>query len=539
MAVLKHLSSKSADYTKAMEYLMFQHNEQTQKPILDENGRKILREEFYLDGLNCNPNSFDKECQQLNARYHKNQKYSEVKSHHYILSFDPRDATEAGLTGKRAQLLGLEFAKRFFPGHQALVCTHMDGHNGSGNIHVHIVINSLRKLDVEQQDFMERPCDSRAGYKHHQTREYLTAMQQGIMEIAEREHLHQIDLFTPAKSKIMDKEYRAKQRGQRKLDELNEQIVAAKLKPRTTIFQTQKQFLRDAIKDIASQAKSPEEFRELLKEKYGVEVKDRRGRYSYLHPDRNKFITSRALGSDFEKEHLEQLFRENIFREDAQEETQRETYDPSYDYHADPMAILYVRSHLRLVVDLQNNIKAKQSAAYARKVKISNLKEMARTIVYIQEHGYDTREDLQRHQMQISEKKAKVQAALSKTDAQIKETNAQIHFTGQYYATRQVQRQFLKTHFKKKYREEHREELDKYNEATAFFQTHCSGKVPSMKNLKVKKEKLLALQSEQHKELSGFDQMERELQTASANVESILRTDNTPNVRRSRNQPGL
>ena len=63
----------------------------------------------------------------------------------------------------------MEYAKANFPGHQALVCTHMDGHNGSGNIHVHIVINSLRKLDVPKQPFMERPIDCKAGYKHHVT----------------------------------------------------------------------------------------------------------------------------------------------------------------------------------------------------------------------------------------------------------------------------------------------------------------------------------------------------------------------------------
>lgn len=42
-----------------------------------------------------------------------------------------------------------------------------------------------------------------------------------------------------------------------------------------------------------------------------------------------------------------------------------------------------------------------------------------------------------------------------------------------------------------------------------------------MNELKAEKEKLLTLQSEQRKELSGFDQMERELQTAAANVEAI------------------
>ena len=171
MAILKHIASKNADYGEAQRYLMFQYNEDTMKPILDENGRLIPREEYYLDGINCDPFTFDMECMELNAQYRKNQRFDEIKSHHYILSFDPKDVTENDLTGERAQQLGLEYARKNFPGHQALVCTHTDGNNKSGNIHVHIVINSLRKYDVERQGFMERPCDSRAGYKHHLTKD--------------------------------------------------------------------------------------------------------------------------------------------------------------------------------------------------------------------------------------------------------------------------------------------------------------------------------------------------------------------------------
>ena len=148
MAILKHLSSKSANYGKALEYLIFQHDERSGQPLRDENGNRMLREEYYLDGMNCDPFSFDKECEMLNANFHKNQTRGEIKSHHYIISFDPKDVTECGLTGEKAQALGREFAERFFAGHQALICTHTDGHNNSGNIHVHIVINSLRKLDV-------------------------------------------------------------------------------------------------------------------------------------------------------------------------------------------------------------------------------------------------------------------------------------------------------------------------------------------------------------------------------------------------------
>ena len=70
-------------------------------------------------------------------------------------------------------------------------------------------------------------------------------------------------------------------------------------------------------------------------------------------------------------------------------------YDPTYDYQADPITILYIRSKLRLVTDLQTCVKAQQNQAYAHKVKLTNLKQMAETIVYVQEHGYDTRDDLQ------------------------------------------------------------------------------------------------------------------------------------------------
>ena len=70
---------------------------------------------------------------------------------------------------ERAQALGLQFCKDNFPGHPAIVCTHPDGHNSAGNIHVHIVIGSLRFRTVERQPFMDKPCDWEAGKKHRCT----------------------------------------------------------------------------------------------------------------------------------------------------------------------------------------------------------------------------------------------------------------------------------------------------------------------------------------------------------------------------------
>ena len=80
MAIFKHSASKNADYSAALTYLLFQHDDESKKPILDEKGRMILREEYYLDGINCEPMMFDKECEILNAKYHKNQKYNEIST---------------------------------------------------------------------------------------------------------------------------------------------------------------------------------------------------------------------------------------------------------------------------------------------------------------------------------------------------------------------------------------------------------------------------------------------------------------------------
>ena len=382
MAILKHIASKNADYGEAQRYLMFQYDELTGKPILDENGELIPRKEYYMDGLNCDPFTFDMECRELNALYHKNESYDEIKSHHYIISLDPKDKEENRLTGEQAQQIGLEYARKNFPGHQALVCTHMDGHNESGNIHVHIVINSLRKHNVARQDFMERACDSRAGYKHHVSKDYLIHLKQSLMALCRREHLHQVDLLAPAEKKITDREYHAKHNGQQKLDERNRQILEDGLTPRNTTFQTQKEFLRIAIEDAAAVSCNTEEFQKLLMEKYRIAFKISRSRFSYLHPERGKYITGRMLGTHYEEDYLLKLFEENAKEKENKEQkiiaknydtqTKASTVPQSEQPQKEFISILFMKSDLRLVVNLQDCVKAQQNAAYANKVKLSN-----------------------------------------------------------------------------------------------------------------------------------------------------------------------
>ena len=533
MAVIKHIASKNADYGESERYLIFQHNEYTQKPILDDEGHMILRDEYYLDGLNCDPFTFASECQELNSYYHKNKNFNEIKSHHYIISFDPKDREECGLTGERAQQLGLTFAKKNFPGHQALVCTHTDGHNESGNIHVHIVINSLRKYDVPQELYMEFDCESKAGYKHHLSTAYLAHLKQDVMDMCQKEGLHQVDLLSPAERKITEKEYWAQRRGQETLDKLNQKMLEDGITPKETRYQTEKQFLRDAIDDAASTAKSPEEFAQILDKKYHIIFKISRNRYSYLHPGRKKYITGRNLGTRYEEDFLLQTFKENAKslsdRKMKIEEPQvtATTKDLQTALSPDasdiPVPFIFIKSDLRLVIDLQTCIKAQQSEAYAQKVKLSNLKQMAQTVAYIQEHGYNSLEDFHTALDQASDQASAARKSLKDTEQQLKDVNEQIHFTGQYLAYKNVYADYRKSRNKNKFYEEHRAELSLYDTALRTLKEKSAGnKLPSMKALYAEKDQLIELQDSQREDFSNRRDYERELRTVSANIDMIL-----------------
>ena len=66
VAIVKHIKSRNANYSDALDYLIFQHDESTGKMILDEFNRPLRRDELYMDGLNCNPDTFDVECYECN-----------------------------------------------------------------------------------------------------------------------------------------------------------------------------------------------------------------------------------------------------------------------------------------------------------------------------------------------------------------------------------------------------------------------------------------------------------------------------------------
>ena len=388
MATFKHISSKNADYGAAEAYLTFEHDEFTMKPTLDENGRLIPREDYRISSLNCGGEDFAVACMRANLRYEKNQKREDVKSHHYIISFDPRDGTDNGLTVDRAQELGEQFCKEHFPGHQALVCTHPDGHNHSGNIHVHIVINSLRIYEVPLLPYMDRPADTREGCKHRCTNAAMEYFKSEVMEMCHREGLYQIDLLNGSKERITEREYWAAKKGQLALDKENATREAAGQPTKPTKFETDKAKLRRTIRQALSQATSFDEFSSLLLRE-GVTVKESRGRLSYLTPDRTKPITARKLGDDFDKAAVLALLTQNAHRA-----AEKPKAIPEYPHtqkgrlqEEKTAKTAPADNTLQRMVDREAKRAEGKGVGYDRWASLHNLKQMAATHNFLTDNG--------------------------------------------------------------------------------------------------------------------------------------------------------
>ena len=529
MATLKHLGSKNADYGAAEQYLLFEHDEFTMKPVLDETGRLIPREDYRLSTLNCDGEDFAVACMRANLRYQKNQRREDVKSHHYIISFDPRDGPDNGLTVDRAQALGEQFCKEHFPGHQALVCTHPDGHNHSGNIHVHIVINSLRIEEVPFLPYMDRPADTKAGCKHRCTDAALRYFKSEVMEMCHREGLYQIDLLNGSKNRVTDREYWAQKKGQAALDKQNAPMIADSITPRQTKFETNKEKLRQTLRKALATAASFDEFSSLLLQE-GVTVKESRGRLSYLTPDRTKPITARKLGDDFDRAAVFAVLEQNAAR--AAEAPARSPDPPRTIKDRLQVARAEIaapkQDGVQRLVDIEQKMAEGKGRGYERWAKIHNLKQAAKTLSVYQQYGFTSPEQLEAAVDTAYQKMRQTSGELKALETKL-QGKKKLQRQVLAYAQTKPARDGLKAQKSEKaraaYRQAHESDFIIADAAARYFKAHGITKLPARKALQAEIEQLISEKDGLYNTYHEQKQRFKELQTVKRNIDQILRRD--------------
>ena len=504
MATLKHISSKNSDYTAIEAYLVYQHDAFTGKQLLDEQGRPKLRESYLLDTLECGDFSFATACLLANRKYGKNTQHGDIKSHQYIISFDPRDAADNGLTMEKAQALGLKFCEENFPGHPAIVCTHPDGHDHSGNIHVHIVIGSIRTREVECKPYMQKPRDWREGMKHSSTAQTMRHLRVEVMELCEGAGLYQIDLLNGSKERVSEAEYWARRRGQLKLDRENAALTATGQQPKQKKFETVKDTLRKQISSVLYRATSFEDFSDKLMQQYGIAVKESRGQLSYLPSGRTRFIRAHSIGDKFEKGLVLAALQENAERK---------------------RTIQFKSDRIGKLVDIQAKLKQGKGIGYERWAKKYNLKAMAQTLILLQEHGLLNEDALDQRITELDTKFHESLTVVKDLEGRMKANKELRYHVAAYTSTKNIAQQLKAAKQPTAFEEQHRAELTAYRAATAYFKANNITKLPSPKNLEAEYAQLASEKAKFYEQYKEAKEELLKLKTAKQNVASFFREE--------------
>ena len=504
MATLKHIASKNSDYSAIEAYLIYQHDAFTGKQLLNEQGKPKLRDSYLLDTLECGDFSFATACLLANRKYGKNTQHGDIKSHQYIISFDPRDAADNGLTMEKAQALGLKFCSENFPGHPAIVCTHPDGHNRSGNIHVHIVIGSVRMREVERKPYMQKPRDWREGMKHSSTAQTMRHLRVEVMELCEGAGLYQIDLLNGSKERVSEAEYWARRRGQLKLDRENAALTAAGQPPQQKKFETVKDTLRKQISDVLDTAMSFEDFSAKLMQQYGITVKESRGRLSYLPAGRTKFIRAHSIGDKFEKGLVLAALQENAERK---------------------RTIQFKSDRIGKLVDIQAKLKQGKGIGYERWAKKYNLKAMAQTLILLQENGLLNEDALDQRIAELDTKFHESLTVVKDLEGRMKFNKELRYHVAAYASTKGIVQQFNTAKRPAAFEEQHRAELTAYRAATAYFKANNITKLPSPKKLEAEYAQLASEKAKFYEQYKEAKEELLKLKTAKQNVASFFREE--------------
>ena len=395
------------------------------------------------------------------------QKTGRVRGEDDVIAYHLRQSFVPGeITPEDANRLGCELAKRFTKGNHAyIVCTHID----KAHIHNHVIWNSTALSQTRK--FRNFWGSSRAVRRLNDT----ICIENGysIVENPKRQ----------------GKSYN-KWLGDKKKPSHRERICAA---------------IDDAL------AQKPDSFEALLEllRQAGYEVKDKKVP-SLLGGEQKKSIRMDTLGDGYTPADL----RTVIAGEKAH--TPRKN------------AAVPVKPEKRsgnLLVDIQAKLRAGKGAGYARWATLFNLKQMAQTVAYLQDH------ELLDYAI-LSEKAAAASAHFNELSARIKAAETRMaeiavlreHIVG-YAKTRDTYVAYRKAGYSKKFLAEHESEVTIHKAAKNYFDGLGLKKLPTIKALNTEYAELLAEKKAAYADYRKAREKMKELLTAKANIDRILELD--------------
>jgi len=258
--------------------------------------------------------------------------------------------------------------------------------------------------------------------------------------------------------------------------------------------------LKTAIDAAIPQARDFDSFLRLM-EAQGYEMK--RGKFiSFRSPGQERFTRCKTLGVDYTEEAITRRIK---------------------GLAVDRGPKRKVEQGISLRIEIENNIKAQQSAGYARWAKLYNLKQAAKALNFLTEHQIESYEGLESRLDEISTANDEAAAALKAVERRLGEMALLIKQISTYKQTRPVALEYHRAKDKAAFRREHESQLILYEAAARALKEAGMKKLPNLYALKAEYKKL---DGERERLSEQYNEVKKELKEygiIKQNVDSILR----------------
>ena len=255
--------------------------------------------------------------------------------------------------------------------------------------------------------------------------------------------------------------------------------------------------LRAAIDDAL--ARKPETFDELLQLicESGYRVSE--GKSVTFYKDGQKAIKLHTLGAGYSEAELRAVI------------DGKAAHDPRGK-----------RDDVSLLIDIEAKLAGGKSGSYTQWAKVFNVKQMAKTLLYLQEHGIKNREELSARADAASEKLTAVNERIKAIDAQIAEISELRGQIVAYAKTRKTFDEYKASRYSRKFFDSHESEIEQHRAAKSYFNAHGIEKLPNMIDLNAEFDKLVAEKREAYAEYRAIRDEHRELLVHRHNVGVFL-----------------
>ena len=262
--------------------------------------------------------------------------------------------------------------------------------------------------------------------------------------------------------------------------------------------------LRGVIDNILSE--KPKDYEDFLQEleQQGYEVK--RGKYTSVKGARQKrFIRFRTLGAGYSEEELKAVISGEAEHHPRQKQKR-----------------IVPEQKFQMLVDIQAKLAEEKSMGYARWAKRYNLKEMSKTLIFLQEHKIGSIKELQERVDAATARYHELGDSIKAAEARMAEIAVLRTHIVNYARTRPVYDAYRKAGYSKRFLEAHREEITLHKAAKAAFDEAGLKKLPKAKDLSIEYAELLKKKKEAYPDYRKARDEMQELMKAQKNVEMFF-----------------